>query len=199
MGWELPYTISVVTPSTGAPVSVNEVKDHTYIDGNLQDNVIQRQVNAASRLVEVWSRRQLLQATFDVKFPHFPCDGKLPLPRFPAKSISSVSYYNADNSSTTMASSDYNLVAPTDSVGYVEKRPNRSWPTTICRSDAVTVRFVAGSTSSTDVPETLKQAICMTCADWFRERQNTITGTIVQELPIGVKALISTELPGTYP
>lgn len=199
MGWELPYSLSVVTASTGACLTANEVKDHTYIDTNLQDNVVQRQINAASRLVEIWSRRQLMQATFDVKFPKFPCDGKLPLPRFPVASVSSVTYYSADNSSTTMASSDYNLVAPTDSVGYVELLPNRNWPTSVSRSDAVTVRFIAGSTSTTGVPDTLKQAICMTCADWFRERQNTVMGTIVNELPIGVKALVSAEFPGTYP
>jgi uncharacterized phiE125 gp8 family phage protein len=195
----LPYLVTTITASTAAPVTAKEVKDHSYIDTNLQDSVIQRQINAASRLVEIWSRRQLMQATFDVKFPYFPCDGKLPLPRFPAKSVTSISYYNSDNGSTTLASSDYNLVAPTDSVGYVERLPNRSWPNTASRSDAVTVRFVAGSTSSTDVPDTLKQAICLTCADWFRERQNTMTGTMVNELPIGVKALVSAEFPGTYP
>lgn len=160
--------------------------------------MIQRQINAASRLVEIMSRRQLMTATFDVKFPYFPCDGKLPLPRFPATSVTSITYYNSDNSSTTMASSDYNLVAPTDSVGYVEKLPNRNWPTTASRSDAVTVRFAAGSTSTTGVPDTLKQAICLTCADWFRERQNSVPGAMT-ELPLGVKALVAAEFPGTYP
>jgi len=198
MGWELPYTLTTITASTGAPVTVAEVKDHTYIDSNLQDSVITRQINAASRLIESMSRRQLMTATFDVKFPGFPCDGKLPLPRFPATSVTSVGYYNSANSTATMASSDYNLVAPSDSVGYVERLPNRTWPTTISRSDAVIVRFAAGSTSTTGVPDTIKQAICLTCADWFRERQNNVAG-LVSELPLGVKALVAAEFPGTYP
>lgn len=195
----LPYVVSTITASTGACLTADEVKDHAYIDTDLQNNVVQRQINAASRLIEIMSRRQLMVATFDVSFPCFPGDGKLPLPRFPAGTVTHVKYYDASDTQQTMPSTDYTLIAPTDSVGFVEKKPNRTWPTTVRRSDAVVVRFTAGSTSAALVPDTLKQAICLTCADWFRERQNTITGTIVAELPIGVKALIAAEFPGTYP
>lgn len=199
MGSSVPYTISTVTPSTDTPVSVEEVKLHAYVDTNLQNTVVLRQLKAASRLVEIMSRRQLRSATFDVRFPYFPADGILPLPRFPVNSVTSISYYNTDDTLTTLASSDYSVVTHTDSPGYIERGHNKTWPSLACRNDAVTVRFSAGSTSSTGVPDTLKQAICLTVADWFRERQNAITGMIVAELPIGVKALISAEHPGTYP
>ncbi len=126
MGWQLPYTITTVTAATGAPVTPQEVKDHTYIDTDLQDNVIQRQINAASRLVEIQSRRQLMYATFDMNAPHFPCDRKIPLPKFPVGSVTHVKYYDANNTQQTLASSDYTVNAPTDSLGYIELLPKRS-------------------------------------------------------------------------
>lgn len=195
----LPYTINTVTPSTASPVTVQEAKEHGYFDSNLQNSVIQRQINAASRLVEIQSRRQLMQATFDVKFPGFPANGILPMPRFPLKSVTSVSYYDANNTSATLPSSDYVVVANSDMPGFIERGHQKTWPSVANREDAVTVRFVAGSTSVSDVPETLKQAICLTVADWFRNRENAVIGASVAELPIGVKALIATEHPGTYP
>jgi hypothetical protein len=60
----------------------------------------------------------------------------------------------------------------------------------IVNEELYTVTYTAGYTPET-VPKSVKQAILKTCVELYNNRENTVIGTIVAELPFDAKALLN--------
>lgn len=155
---------------------------------------------AAERLLSRRSKRALINRTYDLVLDRFPSDDyplELPLP--PLVSVSSITYYDTNNSTQAMASTDYVSHRSQHGISYLMPQPDATWPTCKTRRDAVTVRFVAGyGTASTDVPETIRQAGKMTVAHWYRNREAAAERNITQ-IDLGLDSLLAAEGWGFYP
>ena len=120
-----------------------------------------------------------IQRTIDVVMSRFPYgDDPFCIPIGPLQSITSITYFDANNSSTTLASSDITLHKPRQRMPYIRPIVDTTWPGTQHRDDAVTVKAVVGhSTGSTDagterakVPAAFTHACKLALADLYENR-----------------------------
>lgn len=162
--------VTVVAPTISV-VSIADVKAHARIDISDDDLQVQRKVSEATALVEDYCGLSLLTQTLDWTFDRFPCQGAmlygsrvvpvgrtLDLPRAPLASVTSVTTTSEDGSATVMSSSDYYLDIA-NHPGRLCLKSSASWPTDVRCFSGITVRFVSGWTSASDVPAPIVEAV----------------------------------------
>jgi uncharacterized phiE125 gp8 family phage protein len=195
------YTL--VTAPTEEPLSIQDVIDQCQL-GEIPDDqrrLVNGYITGARQLIERRLRRQLCTATWKVSYDEFPAIIEIG-DKLPIKSIVHVKYYDANGTLTTLtpAATYYQ----TDYAS--EQRPARimpaygtTWPST--RADtfnAVEVQFTAGYGGASSVPQSIKNGMLLLIANWYENREQSIVGTIVNELPWGVEACITPEDWGPY-
>lgn len=199
--------LTVVTATTGTPVSLDEAKAHLYVTTNDKDADINRKVKAATRFCQgrIAGHRQFMKATYDGVMPGFPHDQRITFPLPPLQSITSIKYFNSTggevsstSATSTFSSTDWNTVTPTEAPGFIEPVFGKVWPVTQPRIDAVTTRFVAGSTSVVDVPENIKAAVLLVVGHLWRNREAVVTGVNATELQMSVDDLLNVSDYGFY-
>jgi hypothetical protein len=87
----------------------------------------------------------------------------------PLKKVQWIKYYDTAGTLTTWGSTTgstgstgyYITIKGRDTQGYVVPAYNKTWPSVRDRPDAVTVRFIAGSTSPGDIPDAAKAAVLL--------------------------------------
>lgn len=125
--------------------------------------------------------------------------GEIEIPFPPFGAISSITYYDENNGSTTLASSDYRTIDPSGG-NRAKLYPliDEVWPATKYRQDAVTIEYTCGSTCSSNVSPTIKQAVNVLVDHWYENRGALIIGTISQEMEIGLQSLLAANGYGFY-
>lgn len=185
-----------VTAPTTEPVSLVEAKAHLRVDVADDDTLITALIVAARQTAETYTHRAIPAQTWDLKLDSFfdrdyYADGAIWLPKPPVSSITSVTYLDGAGASQTWAAT----------TGWLSDLPSGPWarrariypayavqyPATYGVPNAVTIRFVAGYTT---VPEGLKAAMKLLMGNWYQHRESVIVGTIAQELPSTVAALL---------
>jgi len=189
-----------ITASTGPPVSLDELRDHLRIDQSVDDADLTGKLRAATEFCQrsVGGHRQFMKATYDQVLDEFPANGRIDLPLPPLKSVTSVKYYDTDNTQQTLSSTAYHTITPTRQPGRVELVDGEAWPTTKVRPDAVKVRFVAGATSTTGVDPTVKQAVYLLVGHWNENREATAAGSVPREIELGLRSLLGANEYGAY-
>lgn len=176
------------------PVILDWVKDVARIDAAAEDAVTDVLVDRAIERIDGPSgilNRCLIDQTWVEEFDEFPANGVLRLSLEPLQSVTSIRYYDADNSIVTLATSQY--AVHTDALGPFIYRPNGvSWPATYDRPDAVEVTTVYGyGENPDDVPATIRLAIAMMVTHNFENREQVVIGTIASEVPESVTTMLS--------
>jgi uncharacterized phiE125 gp8 family phage protein len=159
--------LQVVTKPTEEPVSLDEAKDHLCIEGDDDNGQIQRKLKAATEAVSrmISGNRQLMAATYDMRLPEFP--DRIVCPRPPLSSVTSINYVDTDGNTQTLSSTAYSVFTADDTPGYIDPAYSEVWPSTRNVANAVTVRFVAGSTTPDDVPAPIKEGILLKLESLF--------------------------------
>lgn len=117
------------------------------------------------------------------------------LPKFPVISVDSIQYM-ADTSGTlaTLDPSQYQADVLSTPGRVLPSPAAGCWPQTPPMANAVQITFTAGYESAALIPGTLLQAIFLTVAAWYANRENFMLGVSgATELPLGVRALLDTE------
>ncbi len=187
----MPFTVTM--PPGSEPVTLDELKDYLRIDDTSQDDLLNVLIEAARVRVEQQTRRALITQTVTAVFADWPGDASdgLVLPVGNAAAISSVKYYDADNTQQTVSSADYFLVAATQPARLIFKDAFTS-PDVFDREDAVEVVFTAGfGASAASVPQLLKVAVMGLAAYWFEQRLPVNVGNIVNPMPLHVQTMIN--------
>lgn len=158
--------VRTVAPTADA-ITVEEVK--TFIrSADEDDDLVEFLISAATAHLEGQYGilgRALITQTWRQDFASFTDPMRLTMP--PVASISSVTYYDADNAQQTLASSVYGLF--NDAVSpIVGLKPSQEWPTTYSRRDAVSVTYVCGESAA---PAPLKAAVMILAARWYEHRE----------------------------
>lgn len=173
-----------------APAVVDEdffqlVLDHLKIDaGDPEDTyedpgdadlipLVEHYVEAAIGQVEACSGRTLFKRSLRFTADRFPA--ALVLPASPVIEVTKVEYLDAQGGLVTLPSVSYALA---DRLGTPKLIPTigHSWPATAAFPGAVLVDFDAGYGEGMEtIPAPLRQAVLMTCADWFRFGGNVAT------------------------
>jgi len=183
------------------PIATSDVEAHTYASSD-DLTLIGSYIKAARKYVEgaIPGGRALVQQTFTAYLSRFPLGAEaLLLPRPPLLAITSIGYHDGNNSTQTMASSDYVVIAPTKAQARVIPQIDTNWPATKERPDSVKIVYTAGyGTTGEHVPETLRLATKMLAAHWYANREAVIVGKPSKPIELGIKSLLATEGWGFY-
>lgn len=199
--------LKLVADSSAEPVSTSDIVRHCRLPStDTGDNTwIADAITAARKIVEarIPGGRALVNQTWDMVLSRFPPSAeRLEFPRPPLVSGSTnivVTYYDAGNSSTVLASTNYVIHGPYDQPGYITPRPTDTWPSTYRREDAVNVRFVAGyGSAGTNVPMPLRHAIKMLVGHWYEHRETVLVGSISKEIELAFDSLLQSADWGCY-
>lgn len=197
---------SLTTPAAALALDwANEVKGHLRLDVDTEKTRVESLlIPAAADWCEAVTGRQLINATWTFWWPSFdaacqpgcglgfPSDA-IVLPRPPLGGVTHVKYYDTANAIQTWSASNYAVVAPAGpkaSPGWLRPVAPATYPSTYERPDAVEIRLVAGyGASYASVPGGLKQAMLILLAELFERREEAVTGTIIQQVPVGALSL----------
>ena len=159
-------TTAKTTDEASLPVSLQQAKLHLRIASDDLDEAVSLNLHAAIDYCERVTARVLrVSHTVVQSYSQWPCS-PLRSDWQPARSITSVTYYDADNAQQTVSSSDYRLIQG-NAGAILEFDQDYTYPTLYDRSDAVQVTYLAGYASMADVPATAKKAILLKLKlDW---------------------------------
>lgn len=175
-------------PATLA-VSVADMKAHLRVDTSAEDTLIQALIESATRKVEDFTHKRLINQTWEYWLDHFPTRSKerwwdgvkeiaiseilapqdfIKIPLSPLSSVTSLSTFNRDNTEVTFSASNYFIDNVTDRVVLND---GQVWPSNLRNRHAVKVVFVAGyGAASSDVPATLREAVKQLTAHMYEHR-----------------------------
>lgn len=186
--------IVCTTPATAQSVSTADAKLHMHVDAATEDTLIATYIAAAENFILQRRSIQAISATWKLYLDEFPDSGVIELPIVPVSSITSIAYVDTAGDTQALAASKYLL----DTTGYdhspcrVTPAYGESFPATREQINAVTITFVAGyGAASANVPGDLRAAILLYVADRYANREATISGTIIAEVPLAFESLIS--------
>lgn len=165
-----------------------EAKLQARVDGTDEDDAIAIYISSATSLIdgpESMTGRCFGSQTWDYISPCLPRSFVIPVPG--AVSVSSVSYYDADDTEQSLAVDTYYRVIPVDSGLLLELKDGASLPVTHRRIDAATFTVSAGGT----VPDDIKHAALMLIAHWYNSREAVDTSAAsIADLPFAVSCLL---------
>lgn len=186
--------LSLITPPAIEPVTLSEAKLHCRIDLDADNNLVSSLISAARSHCENYCHRALINQTWMISYDaeEFPTDTTIFLPYGKIQSIDSIKTYDLENVATTFDSASYRLT----NRGHIALNESYDWPTGDRSIDSVEIRYVVGYGSlAADVPQAIRQAILMTVAHFYENREasgDPVAGDQTGNLlPLGVPALLS--------
>lgn len=181
----------IYTQPSVEPVSLTEAKAQLRLDTSDHDTLVSGLIKGARQYLEEILNRAFISQVWDLYLDEFPGATEIVLPKSPLASVAGV-YYTPDGSSeATFAASNYQVDAYSEP-GRIVLKDTASWPgDSLQNANGVRVRFTAGyGTSSTNVPEPLRQAMLLLISQWYDNPVSYEVGPVMAT-PFSVKALIA--------
>lgn len=190
-----PPGLQLVTGPASEPVSRAEAKLHCRIDADFTDDdtYLDALVTAARTMCEREIGQAFVSQTWKMSIDWFP-DWEIRIPIVPLVSVSSIVYTDIDGANQTLSAASYEVDVASQP-GRITPAYGESWPAVRNVINAVRITFIAGYTT---VPETVKLAIKLLVGQWYENREQIILGTIVADMPNGVRALLMNAWHGSY-
>lgn len=166
-----------IATAANLPITLDEAKAHCRVTFSDDDTLIERLIRAATHEIENRTQRTLCETTYIEQLDRFPSGGiKLAMP--PLLSVQSIIYFNAAGSQITLSSSDY-LVDTHSEPGWVMLAPDKEWPETQDRINAVAITYKAGYLAGGNaqqqrdaVPEDLRAWLLIRVATLYENRES---------------------------
>ena len=182
-------TYQVITAASTFPVSLTEAKSHLKVDTSADDTYITAIIKAATQLSEEYTNRFFIDTVIEQTCSSFA--DLQTLFKSKVSAVASVKYYDSDNSSQTLDSAIYDVQLNYEP-SQIQLADGKSFPSITKRNDAVVAKYTVGYGTASDVPEIIKQAILLTIANFYQNRNSVVVGRIATELPMNVKWLLDT-------
>lgn len=200
--------LQLVTGPTSLPVTRDELTPEleSWADSGENIQTLTAKLHEAVSYVEAETNRRFIQQTWLQTFdcwPELNRDGRriFKLDLKPLSSVTTVKYYNADGTLTTLSSTEYWAITNAERPQVAFKPSTFTQPTVeVGRPDAIEVTYVAGYASAAVIPARAKLAIKMLAAYWFEQRKPVASDSLVSpsagsptiaEIPYGVKQIIN--------
>jgi len=182
---------TVTTPPAVEPITTTdqELQDHlkwTTGDGDA-DLINNIYVPTARRIVERYTQRALITQTITENFDKFPPLDWLRLSVMGVTSVTSIKYYDEDDTQQTWSSGEY----VTDFVSRkarIAPGLDYEWPSVSGRINSVEIIYVAGAATAAAVSQDYKTAIMWLVGEMYEERTDRI-----HKIPTRVLDLINPE------
>ena len=191
-----PNAAELVTAPASTPVTVDELRLHSRDIPDEDSPVVRRCLGAATAYVEARSGLQLMPATYRLWLDAFPSvdygggrSGAITLPRPPLRSVTEITYVDSNGVTQTLSAAVYAVdhrVRP----GLVYPAYLQFWPLTRGTPNDVGVLYECGFVQPSAIPDSLRAALCLIAAHLYEHREETISGTIIANIPHGADDLI---------
>lgn len=178
-----------ITPPTEEPLTVADLVAHLRLDDDAESDLLGVLIQAAREHAEDFTRRAIMSSGWRMTLDGFPCSDEIELPRPNLLAVTAFTYQATDGTSTPVPASLY-TVDRDGLPGRLFLNYSKFWPSTLSIRNAVTIEFTAGYESAALVPAAIKAAIKLLAAHLYENREATISGTIIAELPLGAKHLL---------
>ncbi len=187
---EYQWALTQTVPPAEEPVSVADMKLHLKQDGSHDDGLIGDLITSARELIEMTTRRTLVNATYTLILDQFPQE--IRPNRSPLVSVTDIKYIDTGGAIQTEASSVY-TVDTFSLPGRISLADGQDWSSTQAVIAAVTVTFVAGhGAAASNVPAALRQAVKILVAHWYGPaRELGLQGSAFTKLPWAYEALVA--------
>lgn len=188
------YGLTVITPPTIEPITLEQAKLHVRCEIDEDDALIEALISAARQWVERYTGLTLCETTLEVAFEGYP-DWFIELPKPPAVSIESFRYRDSSGVDTLLATDQYVLDNAVGIAPRVVPAYGITWPGTRWQSSSLRIRYVAGyaRAGSPDerhlIPQPLTSAIKLLLGHLYEHREAVTETRDVTELPLGVQWL----------
>ena len=164
------YTNKLVTPPANEPVTLQELKQQLDIPHNGFNDKITAMGKRARQYVESQTSRAMVEQTWLRGVDCFPVNGLIELPTNPVQTVDEILFWNTAGTQQPLDPGSYRLNNNREPA-FVELIG--AMPGTEVRSDAVTVKYVAGYTDTSEQSYgILKDALLM----WVDRRWNDPEG-----------------------
>lgn len=175
--------VSLLIPPTVEPVTLQEAKEHLRLDTDAHDAMLQVQIQAAREQVEMFTRRQLVTATWQLTLPAFPPLVTFPYP--PLHEVVTVQYLDPAGLLQTLPETSYTVRTDVEP-GQMFPAPGASWPATQSSAQAVQIAFAAGyGATGAAVPARARQAILLLVGDFYEHAEAQMGGTLTDNRTVG--------------
>lgn len=175
--------VSLLIPPVVEPVSLQEAKDHLRLDTDAHDAMVQVQIQAAREHVEMFTRRQLVTATWLLTLPAFPPVVTFPYP--PLHRVVTVQYLDPAGQLVLLPATSYTVRTDLEP-GQVFPAPGGSWPATQGSAQAVQITFEAGyGATGAAVPARARQAILLLVGDFYEHAEAQAEGALTDNRTVG--------------
>ena len=168
------HSYKVTTAPVSEPITLAEAKAQLRVESDFTDDDtwITTAITVVREQVEALTNRAIMPQSLELAISEF--EDAMQLPKPPFSSLTSIQYYDEDNSIQTLSSSVYQLndfVEPAEiSLAY-----EQTWPTVYDRPDAIRIAFDAGYADAASVPASVKQAMLMLLTDLYDNRSAATT------------------------
>jgi len=176
----------IKTEPASEPLTLSEAKIFLKVDNTDEDTLITNMIKAVRRAAELYMGRALISQTWYDYRDDFPVD-YFEITLCPVTTITSIKYYNADDTLTTLSSATY-LTDLASEPARVSLAIGQSWPAVSGRKNSVCVEYVCGWASAGSVPDLIKAGMYMHLGHLYENRQD-VTKEKMNELPGGSRAL----------
>ena len=186
--------ILVVAPVV-EPVTIEEAKNHLRVDTPDDDALIQRNLVAARRWAETYTRRVFVTQTWNVFYEKGQPVLTLPLP--PLQSVLSVSHRTTSGSMLTVPPTVY-LVDTIAAPGRILLAPGQSWPgDPLWAPNPIVIQFIAGYGLAATVPDDIKAAILLLTGFLYENREQAAHPS-PKALPFAAENLLMPYVAGWF-
>lgn len=161
--------INTTTAATFPGLTLGDIKQQLRILHDDDDAALADIGAEAVDYVERMTGWYFATRTLTVSLPRFPvCELELPI--VPVTAVNSIKYYDAENTDTTWADTEYFTSLNDASPSSVLPGYGKIWPSTYVRPDSVRIELVAGYTTAASVPPVLRRAAKAKTAQLYRWR-----------------------------
>lgn len=172
-------------------VTLAEAKAHLNVTASDDDVLIDAYIDAATRWASKYQNRKYITEPLVEYFDRWP---RVIRPQWsPLIAITSIRYIDSSGVWQTLDAAAY-IVDAASEPGRIVEAYGYSWPGVRGDANGIEVTYTAGyGALADDVPAEVRHAILLLVGDWYGNREDIVTGTIVSNIPTGVKALLGME------
>ncbi|MFS0736937.1 head-tail connector protein [Sphingomonas sp. 1P06PA] len=147
--------ITLITPPTDTPISVEEAREQCRIDGTGEDAFLEQAINAATHWIETYTGQRLVTQT--VSFTTDTTEQLWRLPVSPIQNVTGIEYIDTAGTTGTVDPDSY-VVRKTGMYPSIVLASNATWPNRQYGSQ-ITVTAVVGFGDPADVPDDIRLAV----------------------------------------
>jgi len=161
-------------------VNIDEALEHSRITDVQDEVMVQMALESAHSMVQQWLNRKLVPTQMIGYLLNF--ENNIVLPYSPIISIDSITYFDGINTITVLTT-DYIF---NDIIGSLQFKKDFSKYTDF------KITYTCGYNTTDLIPNAIKHSIRMTFATLYEMREDALTGTQINEVPVSARNILKT-------